>query len=193
MKKFSNISGFEVNEEPKIDNSNSKQITALKSKINKLIEDYLTIQSYGSAHKDLLNSSVKIVGKDMFIDALLDLMSDESLMDQIKALESLKQDNKDWETIDNKIDELEIEKKTNSLLFEKVSEVKSIKSFINSYLENDNFNEISEVYANRLSSKEKIEMKSIISEKLSQKETDSEKKSKLITLSEILSKRSNEL
>lgn len=193
MKKFSKVSGVEVNEEPKVNNKKDQQIVALKSKIFKLIDDFLTIQSYGSAKRDLLNSSVKIVGKEMFADALLDFMADENLMNQIKALESLKQNNKDWETIDNKINQLETEKESNNLLIEKITEVKSVKNFINSYLENDNFSEIAEMYSERLVSKEKIQLKSIISEKLSEKELDNDKKSKLLLLSEILNKRSNEI
>jgi hypothetical protein len=82
------------------------EIEKIKFGIFKLIDECLTIKSYGSARKHILEDTVKIAGKEMFIEALIDFMNNKSIEDQLKTLESLKADTRDWKVIDNKISHL---------------------------------------------------------------------------------------
>ena len=69
-----------------------------------LMEDFLTIQTHGPVDRYLRAGSIKITGKETFLEALMSLMNDKTLGDQTKLLESLKGQIKDWEVIDNKIE-----------------------------------------------------------------------------------------
>lgn len=107
MRKFTNISGSVVGIEPKpIEISNEDlEINNFKSEVLKLMSDFLSIRSYGSARPEIMIPT-KIVGQEMFIEALTDLLSQKSNKEVIKALESLKSENTDWMSIDNKIDDI---------------------------------------------------------------------------------------
>jgi len=108
MKKFSNISGFKVSEEtqPKVDvKINEKEM--FKGKVLNLMDQLLSVRTYGPVDRYLRAGNIKIAGKEMFLEALLDLLKDKSSKDEKKILESLKSQIKDWEAIDSKIDEIE--------------------------------------------------------------------------------------
>ena len=108
MKKFSVVSNTEVpKNEPK--KETKKDFLDIKYAIMNLMENYLTIRSYGSARAELLNSQLKIDGKEMFIEALLDMVNKITKDDKVQLLESLKNDIHDWKTIDIKIDEVKKE------------------------------------------------------------------------------------
>ena len=103
MKKFSKITVQKVGEEPKVENKVDES-SLLKAKMINLMDKLLKIQSYGSVVNRFLSGSVKIQGKEMLAEALLDLLSDKSIEDITKTLESLKGKMRDWETIDGEIE-----------------------------------------------------------------------------------------
>ena len=104
MKKFSNITNQKVGQEPKNELNKITEADIFKSKVMSLMEDFLTIQTYGPIDRYLREGNIKIAGKETFLEALMSLMNDKTLKDQSKLLESLKSQIKDWEVIDNKID-----------------------------------------------------------------------------------------
>lgn len=107
MKKFSNISNVKVSEEPKVENTQINEEDLFKGKVLNLMDQLLSIRTYGPIDRYLRAGNIKIAGKEMFLEALLDLLKDKSSKEEVKILESLKSYVKDWETIDSKIDEIE--------------------------------------------------------------------------------------
>jgi hypothetical protein len=105
MKKFSKITNQKVSEEPKIENKVDES-SLLKVKMVNLMDQLLKIQSYGSVDNRFLSGSVKIQGKEMLAEALLDLLSEKNIDAQTKVLEGLKSKIRDWETIDNEIESI---------------------------------------------------------------------------------------
>jgi hypothetical protein len=103
MKKFSNITNQKVGEEPKKELKQFNEEDIFKAKVMNLMEDFLTIQTYGPIDRYLRAGNIKISGKETFLEALMSLMSDNSLKGQAKILESLKGQIKDWDAIDTKI------------------------------------------------------------------------------------------
>jgi hypothetical protein len=105
MKKFSKITNQKVNEEPKVEKIiNEGDI--LKAKVMNLMDDLLTIRTYGPVDRYLRAGSIKIAGKEMLAEAILDMLTEKSTDDKTKLLESLKSQIKDWEVIDNQIEYL---------------------------------------------------------------------------------------
>jgi|LakMenEpi03Aug12_release.lakeMendotaPanAssembly.Ray.scaffolds.fasta_scaffold52760_4 hypothetical protein len=105
MKKFSKITNQKVNEEPKVEKTiNEGDI--LKAKVMNLMDDLLTIRTYGPVDRYLRAGSIKIAGKEMLAEAILDMLTEKSTDDKTKLLESLKSQIKDWEVIDNQIEYL---------------------------------------------------------------------------------------
>ena len=103
MKKFSNITGEKVGEEPKKELKQFNEEDIFKAKVMNLMEDFLKIQTYGPIDRYLRAGNIKISGKETFLEALMSLMSDTSLKGQAKILESLKGEIRDWDAIDTKI------------------------------------------------------------------------------------------
>lgn len=108
MKKFSNITGQKVTEEPKREINSINEVDVLKFKILNLMNSILTIETYGPVDKHL--AQIKIKGKEMLAEAILDLLSEKSSKDQTKLLESLKNEVGDWKLIDSKIELVNREK-----------------------------------------------------------------------------------
>lgn len=106
MKKFSNISNAKVGQEPEKKEVKINEEDTFKSQVVSLMDSYLRIQTYGPVDRFLRAGTLKISGKEMFAEALLTLMSDKSLKEQSAILESLKSTVRDWESIDEKIDQL---------------------------------------------------------------------------------------
>jgi hypothetical protein len=110
MKKFSNITKQKVNEEPK-----TKEVKVLneeeifKSKLIDLMDNILTIRTYGPVDRYQRAGSIKIGGKEMLVEAILDLLSDNNKKEGTKLLEGLKSEIGDWNVIDSKIEELNSE------------------------------------------------------------------------------------
>jgi hypothetical protein len=105
MKKFSNITNQKVGKETvtevKIDES-----ALFKVRVLNLLEQFLTIRTYGPVDRYLQAGNIKISGQELFTEALLSLLDEKTVKAQTKLLESLKNDIKDWEVIDSKIDDL---------------------------------------------------------------------------------------
>lgn len=167
MKKFSNISGSKVNEEPVVKiNEEEQELLAIKVGIVKLMDRYLNIRSYGSARAELLNNSVSISGKEMFAEALIDFLSNKELKKQIKTLESLKSDNKDWLSIENKMNELYSELDRKNSLVENTNQVNKITTFLETYGSDDNFDEVLDTYIKRINNSKEAYNRSLISSKM---------------------------
>jgi len=129
MKKFSNITGQKVNEEPKVDvKLNEEEL--FKYKVIDLMEQFLSIRTYGPVDRYLRAGSIKIAGKEMLAEAIISLLSDKSIKDQTKLLESLKSEVRDWEAIDNKIDSIKKDKPS-------VSSKNKFKSLLEKYEDED--------------------------------------------------------
>ncbi len=104
MKKFSKSTGEDVKNEPKVETKVNEEVE-FKSKIFSLMERFLSIQTYGPIDRYLRAGTISIAGKEMFMEALMDVLKDKSLKDETKILESLKSTVSDWESLDRKIDE----------------------------------------------------------------------------------------
>jgi hypothetical protein len=106
MKKFSNISNVKVSEEPKIEVKQLNEEEMFKTKVMNLMEQLLSIRTYGPVDRYLRAGNIKVVGKEMFLEALMDLLKDKSSKDEKQILEALKGSVSDWEAIDSKIEEV---------------------------------------------------------------------------------------
>jgi hypothetical protein len=105
MKKFSNITNQVIGQEPKIEYKLDES-QLFKVKVISLMEQFLSIRTYGPVDRYLREGSIKISGQELLAEAILSLFDEKAIKEQSKLLESLKSDIKDWETIDNKIDDL---------------------------------------------------------------------------------------
>lgn len=132
MKKFSNITGQKVGEAPKVEDVKINEEDIFKSKVMNLMDQLLSIRTYGPIDRYQRAGSIKISGKEMFLEALMDLLDGKSLKDQAKLLENLKVNVKDWEAIDSKIEDVN-NKLTKS--YEKVN-LRSHKNKLNSLYNN---------------------------------------------------------
>ena len=195
MKKFSSMSGQKVNEEPKVEvNKDLNELMVLKAGIIKLMDNLLTIQTYGSTRRDIIQNNVKITGKEMFAEALIDFLSDKSLNDQIKALESLKSESKDWQSIDNKVIDLNNEINEKLTLSDNVNQIKKIKTFLETYGSDERFGSILETYANRVKNGKEAYLRSLTANKMaSDSNYTNYSKDKLSQISEKFLNRAKEL
>ena len=105
MKKFSKVSGVTVNTEPKIETQSDKDLS-VRNKIISLMDQFLTVRTYGPVDRYQRAGLIKIGGKEMLAEAIIDLIIESSNKSQIKLLEQLKIDTGDWKLIDDKIDSL---------------------------------------------------------------------------------------
>jgi predicted ATP-dependent endonuclease of OLD family len=151
MNKFSKISGQKVNDLPKLINSPEEmEMQQLKYGILKLMDNCLTVRAYGSARRNILEDTVKIAGKEVFIEALIDFMSDNSYKEQIELLESMKSETKDWQSIDNKISEVNEKVQNVRNLTVNKNQVKKIKMFLETYSQDERFETLLESYVSKL-------------------------------------------
>lgn len=107
MKKFSKITNQKINEEPKVKELITEE-DIFKYGVLDLMEKLLTIRTYGPVDRYLRAGSIKIAGKEMFIEALMNLMDSKTLKDKVKLLEGLKSKISDWESLDKGIEEVNI-------------------------------------------------------------------------------------
>jgi hypothetical protein len=134
MKKFSKSTNQKVGEEPIKKEREYSDEELFKIQVSSLMEKILSIQTYGSVDRYLRAGNIKIVGKEMFLEALLNLMNDKSLKSKVKILEGLKSKISDWEVIDRDIDET----KSNIDRLSKISENKiRISNIISRYDDKD--------------------------------------------------------
>jgi hypothetical protein len=106
MKKFSKITDYKVSSEPKKEKLKESNEDIIKRSLLSLMDRNLKVQSHGSVDNRFLSGSVKVEGKELLAEAIIDLFTELSSSKEIKALESLKNDIKDWNIIDDKIDEI---------------------------------------------------------------------------------------
>jgi hypothetical protein len=106
MKKFSKITNQKVSEEPKIKETPLTEGDLFKSSVLNLMDQLLTIRTYGPVDRYLREGSIKIDGKEMFLEALIDLMSNKSLKGEVKLLEGLKSKISDWKSLDKEIEDI---------------------------------------------------------------------------------------
>ena len=107
MKKFSNISNVKVSEEPKVELKQLNEEEMFKAKVMNLMEQLLSVRTYGPVDRYLRAGNIKVAGKEMFLEALMDLLKDKSSKEEKRILESLKSSVSDWVAIDSKIEEVE--------------------------------------------------------------------------------------
>lgn len=167
MEKFSNITNQKINQVPQlIEDKDIVKLQAIKAGITKLMDNFLTIRSYGGARTEQLMSSVKISGKELFIEALIDFMNDKSIQDQIETLESIKGQTRDWQSIDGKITELS-NLITEQEEFNKNSkQISKIKTLIDTYGDDERFETILEALVNRTQTSEEAQTISFVASKM---------------------------
>ena len=128
MKKFSKITNVKVNEQKPVETTTT-ELDLMKAGVKKLMDSYLNVQMYGPVTRHERAGSVKVVGKELFLEALIDFLEEFTSKDKVKVLESLKSESKDWKLIDSKIDE--IKESTNQIKESKlVSHKEKVKSMI---------------------------------------------------------------
>jgi hypothetical protein len=128
MKKFSNISNYAVGEKPAEVEYKIDEADLFRLKVINLLEQFLSIETYGPVDRYLRAGSLTIKGKEMAADAILSLLDEKTVKEQAKLLESLKSDVRDWEVIDNKIEDL-----NEKLLGDKFKTVHKVKSLLEKY------------------------------------------------------------
>ena len=137
MKKFSKIAKVKVAEEPKIVKKEKTKVDEFADNVQYLMDQFLTIQTYGPIDRYQRAGNIKIKGKELFLEALIKLIESNKGKDSISILESLKKDNKDWKSIDNTIDTIKESK------FDVIKESESLKikegvtKFLNKYKKDD--------------------------------------------------------
>ena len=126
MKKFSNITGQKVAKEPQIEVQLNEE-DLFKSKLIGLMDQILSVRTYGPVDRYQRAGLIKIAGKEMLVEAIIDLLSEKSNKEQVKLLESLKSEIRDWKVIDDKIEIISTGKSP------KLSNRNKIKSLLESY------------------------------------------------------------
>lgn len=176
MKKFSNITGQKVTEEPKKEVKQFNEEELFKLKLLSLMDSFLTVRMYGPVDNHQRAGLIKISGKELVVEAILDLLTEKSSKEQTKLLESLKNEVGNWEFIDSKIDFINREKalfksrkRFNTLLenyenesliekvqldINKITKQRTLRDYIQltqeSKLDNDIKNNLVKIYTDRL-------------------------------------------
>jgi len=102
MKKFSKTISQKIGKEPKQYKEYTEE-DILKNTISNMIDNDLNIEFYGPTNRYFEQGDTKIIGKDLFIENIINLFKKTSSKKEVKLLESLKSDIKDWKLIDKKI------------------------------------------------------------------------------------------
>jgi hypothetical protein len=193
MKKFSNMTGEKVSVEPKVEiNKEVLERRMMKSGIMKLMDNLLRIQSNGGARTELLESSIRITGKEIFAEALVDLFGTKAASEQIKALESLKSVSGDWEAIDSRIDEI-LERNDRSVYENNPEKLRKIESFLETYGKSEILGDVLGNHVSRITDPESAEKSSLLASKMSRDEKYIRHQDILKIMSEKYSNRASEL
>jgi hypothetical protein len=133
----------------------------------------LSVRTYGPVDRYQRAGNIKIAGKELLAEALIDLLKQESVKDKTKLLESLKSEIKDWQVLDEKIDSI------NNENIPSLSNVNKISSMVSKYDDLDLLVTISERNSSKINKVDTLEdYKLIISESKLPKQT----KEKLIEI-----------
>lgn len=122
MKKFSNVSGFSVPNEPQ---PPKPKDTTFESGIMQLMDNLLSIRMYGPVNRYAVAGLIEVSGKELFLEALKDYLKSYSDKEKIKLLESLKEETGDWELLDNKIEKIKEDISLSDSIFLYKSKIKS--------------------------------------------------------------------
>ena len=175
MKKFSKITNQKIGEEPKVEVKKMNEEEMFKYKVLNLMDDFLKIQTYGPVDRYLRAGSIKISGKETFLEALMSLMDDKSNTTSKSVLESLKGEVGDWEAIDNKIEEVNSKIEENSKLTIEIKHRDKVLSIYNKYGSDKNLClSMFEKNIDKITDGENAYMKYIVTEKISINHDNSE-------------------
>lgn len=133
MKKFSNITNAKVGQEPERKDPKMNEEDSFRFALMNLMDRYLHIQTYGPIDRYLRAGTIKITGKEALAEALSELMSDKSTLEKTALLESLKAKVRDWEVIDEKINEVGTEWTNKKSEKEMSTQRQKIESLIEKY------------------------------------------------------------
>ena len=177
MKKFSKITGQKVNEEPKVEIKIDEAET-FKMRVLNLMDQYLTVTTFGPVDRHLRAGNIKISGRELLAEALIDLLNSGKEEEQIKVLESLKNEIRDWQVIDEKIQSIKKEKtlisnrnKFNSMLkkYDSESLIEFTKESVNKIKDKKTLADYHNLtLESKLSSETKSKLIEIYSERLNQ-------------------------
>jgi len=106
MKKFSKIAKVKIAKEPEVKIVERSEEDIMKTEVMKLMDNYLGVQIYGPVTRYQVAGLIKVKGKEIFLEALFDMLRGQTDKKAIKILESMKAETKDWKSIDNKIAQL---------------------------------------------------------------------------------------
>ena len=164
MKKFSNITGEKVAQEPKKVEpvKGEAEVENLRYQIMSLIDELLVIRSNGSVRKQNLNNSVSISGKEDLAEAIIDLISEKNLKAKSEILESLK----GGLLLGKAAMDVKKELKGKEFLKENSNAVKKIERFLKTNGQNIDFNLVLENWTSRLNSFEDVNNKVAVVHKM---------------------------
>lgn len=149
MIKFSNIVNQKINSEPKLESSKEElEVESFRYAILGLLDRTLVVRNEGSYKHAMIVT--KIDGKEMFVEALMDFLSQNENKKAINYLESLKESNGDWKSIDEKITQIQEQNDNTHFLNSNPEHVAQIKSFLDKYSASDDFNEILEHHVKKI-------------------------------------------
>jgi hypothetical protein len=165
MKKFSNISNVKVSEEPKVEVKQLNEEEMFKAKVMNLMEQLLSVRTYGPVDRYLRAGNIKVAGKEMFLEALMDLLKDKSSKEEKKILESLKVAVSDWEAIDSKIDEINQKIAENQEKDKMISHRNKLQSLYNNYGQDEEmFMNMVQESCNKITDSEKAYLRGLTAE-----------------------------
>ncbi len=165
MKKFSNISKVKVSEEPKVEVKQLNEEEMFKAKVMNLMEQLLSVRTYGPVDRYLRAGNIKVAGKEMFLEALMDLLKDKSSKEEKKILESLKGAVSDWEAIDSKIDEVNQKIAENQEKDKMISHRNKLQSLYNNYGQDEEmFINMVQESCNKITDSEKAYLRGLTAE-----------------------------
>jgi len=164
MKKFSKITGEKISKEPEVSNDIT-DYDVLKYKIHSLMDSYLGVQMYGPITRYSVAGTVKVIGKEIFIEALMNVLEEFSSKEKVKLLESLKYQISDWNVIDGNINT--INENINLISNSKLTTSKNkIKFFIEKYKNNDELFDKIKSSSLKIKDTETLKLRSIAAKKM---------------------------
>ena len=165
MKKFSNISKVKVSEEPKVEVKQLNEEEMFKAKVMNLMEQLLSVRTYGPVDRYLRAGNIKVAGKEMFLEALMDLLKDKSSKEEKRILESLKGAVSDWEAIDSKIDEVNQKIAENQEKDKMITHRNKLQSLYNNYGQDEEmFMNMVQESCNKVTDSEKAYLRGLTAE-----------------------------